>query len=297
MSNAKILNHHEAQLLNFNALWPKVDKIVEYYSSSSNSGKFVDDSWSQWSMEITSIYKDKDLFLRFSENPIIIKTMTGEHVRDRSSDLVRLIDPVFNPFIIEDTIGNNIIINKRLLTSAPRIGHLYVASLIKKICDEFKISLSNVTEIGGGFGGLMSLFVRSGYTRKFKIYDLPEILPLQYIYINTVCQSFENRTSFPLSCFESIGNINKTSSQNSVFISNWALTEASEELQRNALDSNFFGSSYAFICCEDNNANHKASTFLHDFLISNSTRTIRLQSGLNNSKLYFLDLKSNGIRI
>ena len=276
------------QLNNFYAIWNDFDRIKKYYLVNNYSSKYVDESWSEWSQGIDEIYKSKERLLSFSKNSIIIKTMTGEPVFDRTRYLIDFISPVFKRFIIEDAIGNNLIVNPKLLTSSPRVSHLYIASLITGLCEKHNISLENVLELGGGFGGLMSLLVRSGHVSNFKIFDLPIVLPLQYVYINAVCSLKENIYNFDTSNFEVIDNIKDDSAKDSVFISNWALTESSVSLQEFAITSKFFGANYVFICCENINYNHKASAYIHDYLKENSTYIIDLEGVLNNSKLYFI---------
>jgi hypothetical protein len=182
------------------------------------------------------------------------------------------------------------LINKKLNTSASRLGHLYIASLIYNILKENKINYSSIVELGGGFGGLMSILIREFPSIEFKIFDIVDILPLQWMYLNIVCRGDVGEPKFNFNNFKDITEIASDSAKNSLFISNWALTESTEKLQKFAIQTKFFGASSAIICCEDNNINHPDSKFMHDYLYSSANAVIRLTGAMKNSKLFFLNL-------
>lgn len=279
------------QIENYENLWLEINDIISYYSKKTANTGFVDRNWREWCKSITKIYLNKDELFRFSQDPIIIKTMTGEPVLDRNKVIVDQIIPELRMFIHEDLIGNNLIVNKKYMSSVSRTAHLYVATLIYKLCREHALETDRIVEVGGGFGGLMSLFLRGNRNLRFNIFDLPEILPLQYIYINTTCRVYSDDPSIPKENFRAIQDIEMRSSENSIFISNWALTESTRELQDFAIDSKFFSATAAFICCEDNNQNHSDSKYIHKYLEDKSVYVTRLQGTMSNSKFYFLDLR------
>lgn len=287
--NLRYVNSYQMQI--FEELWLKFGDIVSYYTEMSTDTNFVDPNWREWCKNIAEIYKNKDDLLKFSQNPVIIKTMTGEPVLDRNKDLIEFIKPQLRKYIYEDLIGNNLIVNRKFMSSASRTAHLYVASLIYELCHAQALSFDRVVEVGGGFGGLMSIFLRNNQNLDFKIYDLPELLPLQYMYINTTCRENNNDPLIPKENFRAIQDIKMISSSDSIFISNWALTESTSKLQDFAIESNFFSAVAAFICCEDDNINHVDSKHIHRYLETKSKYVKRLKGTMSNSKLYFLDLR------
>jgi hypothetical protein len=264
--------------------------FYEKLKKKNTDSEYIDKNWSKWCKEIAVIYNDKDLVLKFSENNFIIKTMTGEPIRDHNRGMLENIDKRFRKYIIEEYLGNNLLINKKLNTSASRLGHLYIVSLIYNILKENKITYSSIVELGGGFGGLMSILIREFPSSEFKIFDIVDILPLQWMYLNVVCRGDVDERELGFNSFKDISEIACDSAQNSLFISNWALTESTEKLQKFAIQTKFFGASSAIICCEDNNINHPDSKFMHDYLYSSANAVIRLTGAMKNSKLFFLNL-------
>lgn len=291
LNNDHLLYINNYQMANYEDLWMKFEDIVSYYTRMSTDTDFVDPSWREWCKSIAELYKSKDELFRFSQNPVIIKTMTGEPVLDRNKEIIEFIEPQLRKYIHEDLMGNNLIVNRKFMSSTSRTAHLYVASLIYELCRKHSLNIDRIVEIGGGFGGLISILLRNNQNLGFSVYDLPELLPLQYIYINTTCRVSNDIPLIPKENFRAIQDINMTSSKGSIFISNWALTESTSTLQDLAIDSNFFSATAAFICCEDNNSNHADSKHIHRYLEKQSKYVKRLKGTMSNSKLYFLDLR------
>lgn len=278
------------QVSNFENIWRDFGQIASSLMGQSTDSPYVDHNWRNWCKNIAELYGNKNHLLGFTQHPIIIKTMTGEPVLDRNRDLLLDIIPELRRYVSEELIGNNLLVNTTFKTSTSRVAHLYVASLIVEISRKHSIDLGSITELGGGFGGLMSIFLRRDRDLKFSIFDLPEVLPLQYVYINTVCRYESSDPLISDKAFQAVQSIRSSSAMGSVFISNWALTESTKSLQDLAVQSNFFSASAAFICCEDNNENHSDSRYIHDYLKDKSSYAVRLKGTMSNSMLYFIDL-------
>lgn len=255
------------------------------------SKKYADINWKNWSKEFVGIYSNPEKLLRFSQNPVIIKTMTGETTDDNSYKVVPLISPVFAKLIEEDLVGNQIIINDNNLTSASRLGHLFVATKIHDSLSEINYSPKKICEIGGGFGGLMSIFLRAYEEFDFKMYDLSTFLPLQYFYINSVLEPTKKNVRHSISHFQSIDEIDEKSAKGSLLISNWALTESNENLQNFAMNSNLFGADVAVICCEGVNLNHPATQHMHKYLGCKASKVFSLDLCMKNSSLFLIDFR------
>jgi hypothetical protein len=255
------------------------------------SKKYADINWRHWSKEFKSIYSSPKKLLRFSQNPVIIKTMTGETTFDNSDKVLPLISSIFANLVEEDLVGNQIIINDNNLTSASRLGHLFVATKIHDSLLEINYSPKKICEIGGGFGGLMSIFLRAYEEFDFKMYDLPTFLPLQYFYINSVLESTKKNALHGISHFQSIDDIDENSAKGSLLISNWALTESNENLQNFAMNSNLFGADVAVICCEGVNLNHPATQHMHKYLGCKASKVFNLDVCMKNSSMFLIDFR------
>lgn len=253
--------------------------------------KYADINWKRWSKEFESIYSNPKKLLRFSQNSVIIKTMTGETTVDNSDKVLPLISPIFAKLVEEDLVGNQIIINDNNLTSASRLGHLFVASQIHNSLSEINYSPKKICEIGGGFGGLMSIFLRAYEEFDFKMYDLSTFLPLQYFYINSVLEPTKKNVRYDISHFQSIDEIDEKSAKGSLFISNWALTESNENLQNFAMNSDLFGADVAVICCEGLNLNHPATQHMHKYLGCKASKVLNLDVCMKNSSMYIIDFR------
>jgi hypothetical protein len=241
--------------------------------------------------DFESIYSSPKKLLRFSQNPVIIKTMTGETTVDNSDKVLPLISPIFAKLVEEDLVGNRIIINDNNLTSASRLGHLFIASQIHNFLSEINYSPKKICEIGGGFGGLMSIFLRAYEEFDFKMYDLSTFLPLQYFYINSVLGPTKKNVCYDISHFQSIDDIDEKSAKGSLLISNWALTESNENLQNFAMNSNLFGADVAVICCEGVNLNHPATQHMHKYLGCKASKVFNLDVCMKNSSMFLIDFR------
>jgi putative sugar O-methyltransferase len=287
-SNRMLQQVKSYQLELFDDSFPRVQELRDEMREFDGPHIFIDENWDRWSKQILELYEDKKLLWEFSRHPIIKKTMTAEPVRSTPKDLVRELSYANKRHLLEELIGDNLLNNRHLATSSSRLGHLYILDLIESNLLKLSYKLENIVEIGGGFGGLASLFLRK-YGVKYKIFDLWQMLPLQYSYLTTVLgDSARGTNDLSLSPVQSL---DARSSHSALFISNWALTESTAAMQRFVIDNDFLGADIAIVCCEDNNSNHKDSKHIHDYLVAHSTEIYQLKYGLSDSKMYVIDLR------
>ena len=287
-SNRMLQQVKSYQLELFDDSFSRVQELRDELREFDGPHIFIDVNWDHWSKQILELYEDKRLLWEFSRHPIIIKTMTAEPVRSSPKSLVHEIDSANKYYLLEELIGDNVLNNRHLTTSSSRLGHLYILGLIESNLKKLSYNLESIVEIGGGFGGLASLVLRK-YGVKYQIFDLWQMLPLQYSYLTTVLgNSARGTTDLSLSPVQSL---DAGSSHGALFISNWALTESTAAMQRFVIDNDFLGADIAIVCCEDNNVNHKDSKHIHDFLVANSCEIYQLTPPLQVSKMYVIDLR------
>lgn len=132
-----------------------------------------------------------------------------------------------------------------------QVNHLYNYELEsgKKVKD-----FDYIIEFGGGYGSLCEIIHKSGFKGKYIIYDLPRVSEIQSYYLSSCGLSV--RLTNSLSVF-------KSSFKNSMFISNWALSESPKEVQDIVLNSKFF-----------QNVNHMLMVIQHSFSDINNTELI-----------------------
>jgi len=101
--------------------------------------------------------------------------------------------------------------------------------IVRFACAELKIeNLESVFEFGGGYGSFCRMIHNLGFTGDYIIYDLPEFLQLQKIYLNKVIG--EERNILFLDELENKGEVD-------LFISLWALDESPVELRNRILEN------------------------------------------------------------
>lgn len=277
------------QLERFENSLPKVRELRNELSVFDGPHEFIDENWNRWSKQVLELYESDGDLWRFSRHPVIIKTMTGAPVRRSSSELLQQLSASNRYFTLEEMVGDNLLNDKDLCSSSSRMAHLYVLSLIEEDLKAMSYAFDSIVEIGGGFGGLASLFLRK-YHARYHIFDLWQMLPLQYSYLYTVLGD-NSRGSISDCSLSPIQALDVRSGDSSLFISNWALTESTAAMQRFVIDNDFLGADIAVVCCEDNNTNHKDSMYIHDYLKTNCWRAHGLRGGLCNSMMYVLDLR------
>jgi putative sugar O-methyltransferase len=150
--------------------------------------------------------------------------------------------------LLEDYIGKPQIINEKYKTSANRIHHLFHLGNYSRITHREIWSNKIILEWGGGYGNMARLIKKMNPNITYLIFDLPQIVPIQYIYlatlfgennvnlINDYTQIVSNK--FNLVAVNYADNFKKLKIDG--FISTWALTESSKIYQTFCYENNFF---------------------------------------------------------
>jgi hypothetical protein len=152
----------------------------------------------------------------------------------------------------EDCIGLPNITDAKWLTSANRAHHASHLAAYLRAKGRPLWEAGCVAEWGGGYGNMARLIRRMNPRCTYIIFDLPEILALQYVYLTAV----EGEEPHLLSPTEqiAIGKVNLVASYAALagevvtpmcdaFISTWALSESPASAQTAVLDRRFFGAS------------------------------------------------------
>lgn len=149
--------------------------------------------------------------------------------------------------ILNDSIGNPTKVNFDFVVASPSsLRYIFHAHLILKHLQSLNLPVTDIVEIGGGYGGLC-LAVHH-FSKKYNvniqsytIVDLPSPSKLQNLYLNTVDSTlnvdFVDATTFG-------ANITKN---NMFLISNYCFSEISIEFQKKYIETLFPKVSHGFM--------------------------------------------------
>ena len=161
----------------------------------------------------------------------------------------------------EAQVGDPIIDCSELRMSANSLGMLYYFS---RITEELgKESLNSVIEFGGGYGSLSRVFLNLlPKTPTYVIVDLPEMLALQYVFLHTSTSETQviPHTASPLRLKEGCVNlvpvylIREVGLLPDLFVSTFALSEATRHVQQIVIDKGFFSARSAYIVGQNTTA-------------------------------------------
>jgi putative sugar O-methyltransferase len=113
--------------------------------------------------------------------------------------------------------------------------HLYYLSKIMNYSKENNISIRSILEVGGGFGGLAYCFYLLDPRITYVIIDFPEMLAIQYLFLKLNFPNIEIKTGPTI--VEGAINLVPISSMSelnvefSLFVSNFALTETTDQFR------------------------------------------------------------------
>jgi putative sugar O-methyltransferase len=138
--------------------------------------------------------------------------------------------------------------------SSNTLGQLfYVARILENIDPE---SIHTITELGGGFGCLSYAFKLILPKANYHIIDIPELLAIQYLFLKSVLphENIYLHVDSQGCDLEKKGIhlipvhiIDELRLRSDVFVSNFALSEATNYVQRLVADKNFFDAKLAYI--------------------------------------------------
>lgn len=136
--------------------------------------------------------------------------------------------------------------------STNSLGHLFYAAKILEILDD---TPQTIVEFGGGYGNLARIFKEINPQATLILIDLPELLAIQYLHLRQIFP--ENQviihTQTPLTIVPHAINLvpvyalNEIDSRADVFVSTFALSEATVAVQTMLSKKNFFNARLCYI--------------------------------------------------
>jgi len=212
--------------------------------------------WNSWSDNIRDTFRE-GVSMDFLATPILANTMVFGRKRGKSQADSRIAnvrkvygDPKAAELLREDFPGGPNITDPVWLTSANRAHQAYHLALYKNKAGADLSSVATILEWGAGYGNMARLVKRLNPGVTYVIVDLPELMPLQYIYLYSILgPSALNPASGVFGIEE--GKINfvpyaavigkRVSLRCDSFISTWAITESPYEAQDLVMAEHCFG--------------------------------------------------------
>lgn len=209
----RAINDHHVNAEFYKNLIKEVNVINKKY-------QLGDSTWDNYRKDFRKVLLEDDIsdFLNWD---VILKTMFYEPGKlqyeavKNNKKLLRSIK--------ETKIGNPKPYWLDPLTSGNAVNHAYSISKLLEKCD-FS-DFNNIVELGGGYGSMCRLFRNYGFTKRYTIFDFPEISALQRYYLNSV--GWEENTVFT-DDIKSLSDDNVTT----LLIATWSLSEMPLEIRK-----------------------------------------------------------------
>ncbi len=154
----------------------------------------------------------------------------------------------------ETTFGNNPWEINEFKCTTNTLGHLYSAARILEGARSQK-QIKTIVEFGSGFGNLARILKSIKPNVTLVLIDFPELLALQYLYLNATLSGAEiiAHAQLPATFKEGaihlvpVFLIENMALEADCFVSTFALSESTEFLQKLMLEKNFFKASLCYI--------------------------------------------------
>jgi len=226
---------------------------------------FVTTPWWNINVEIEKVFLPSPPF-NFLRNSVIQRTMfvmAGSKWLNKELSFLqkRYSKMKLRSLLIEDYVGDPLLLNSEYITSHNSIHHLYH---LVRYSQRAKCNLNGIRVVvdwGGGYGNMAKIFKRlvGSNNLTFIIIDIPIFSCLQWLYLATVLgeetvhllQTPEDNVRvgkvnlLPV-CFVSRYNITAD-----LFISTWGLSESSVYTQDYVIASNWFRAKHILLAYQD----------------------------------------------
>ena len=271
-------------IYNFDLIWK--DMQNEYMQTIKFMEAYPDNFstifWKNCCNEVKKLILGKP-DLKFLYYPRIAGTM----VRMTFTDAQNL-EESFLQDCISDTIREKISkfrdcnllpLGSKLNYSVSTLGHVFYAA---RICDFYNDSPNKIIELGGGYGNLARVFSFLNSDIKYIIFDLPEILAIQYLFLRytcpnlnvTICKSVTESFDKSGIYLVPVQLLNYIDLSCDCFISNFAITESNFNLQQRIAEKDFFYSKLCYITGQLNGSK-ESGWVSHKFLANNLRRVYK----------------------
>lgn len=256
-------------------------KFLKYYKKLEkyNNQKYITDNYLRIFRRSEKVFVPKPNF-GFLNNPLIKLVMFVSRGGGRMTKQLDYLERSYSKkelkkLLVEDCIGEPLLLNSEYLTSHNTIHHLYHLTYYFKNTGSDINKINTIIEWGGGYGNLAKLYKRlSNKKITYIMFDAPLFACVQWLYLATIFgQEAINLIRserdviikgkiniIPINFREKFANL-----KTDLFISTWALSESGKDAQDFVSKNNWFSTKYLLLAFADD-----------DFSISDSERAGKL---------------------
>lgn len=256
------------------------DKLSRNFNSNYqtlkvfSSEKFVTSLWDDFNKRAEKSFLPSPSFSFLNDGTIMLTMFGGSSYETevqyleknfKKTDLSRL--------LLEDYVGDPLIVNNKYITSFNSIRQLFLLSLYLKKVKLLPDSFSTVFEWGGGYGNMAKLLMRmSTKPMTYILTDTPLFCCLQWLYLSTVLGS--KKVHLVTSTNDKIkkGKVNIIAVgildsftyqiKADLFISTWGLSESSKFSQDFVAKRKWFGAKHIFLGYQKNSQNLPTAEYI-----------------------------------
>lgn len=274
--------------------------LVRYKECSSfRYNRYVTSLWDNFNTKAEKAFLPSPSF-SFLNDETIMLTMFGGNKYDEE---LRYLENKYKrselaSLLLEDYVGNPLLVSNKYITSFNTIRQLYLLSLYFEKTEMNISSIKTVVEWGGGYGNMAKLFIRlKKESVTYVMTDTPLFCCLQWIYLSTVfgTRSVRLVTSagdkiqkgklniIPVGLLDSFTNQLNAD----LFISTWGLSESSTYAQDFVAKRNWFGAEHIFLGFQKSSHNLPTAELVGK-LASKKGATVEPLALLPNNSLAYL---------
>jgi hypothetical protein len=233
----KMLSDFEQQKEFLNAI-EKIDECKKLLKLNQEAKQ----EWKDFTSIVNGVLSNKSLIKTFLQHPklqsLFFMNSQGELLLNQLSFLEEVFGKEdLKVFSKESQIGSPpFVFDGRYKTTHNTIHHLYHLGRYFKQCSNEIKNIESVIEWGGGYGNMCKVFNNFSKTLKtYTIFDLPECIVLQYVYLSSIFGNDKVRIAengileenkINLLTFEMYDVEKNNDFKGDLFLSNWALSES-----------------------------------------------------------------------
>lgn len=212
-----------------NLLIKNIDKLVEFQAIDQSGPDFA---WYKFSKGLVTDLRAPGAVDSFLRSPTILKTMNEVFLLNIIKEyfyVVRYLKKEgydASKILLENSVGNQVpfVLNRK--TSVNLVHHVFHVIEFLKFSGKKIHQISDIYEIGAGYGSMARVVKKFGFIGNYHIYDLDLFCELQKFYLSSLNIFLENKICW--NCDVSQEVVKK----DSLLIATWSLSEINVDTRK-----------------------------------------------------------------